>query len=187
MPASSPETPGASPPFLRESLFAPSTVRLFGRLFEGLQLGELGINPESNAPLLRFLRSEEASKRAKLARIYGYSYLGNYYKLLEPAVFLVQGDGTPVTPGQAPIPLSVTGVEFKDEVFAQEVRMWAADQLDMAVRIDITIGWLKDILLEAEAMEANNVTANDLSARADAVGRADIVGRADVASSSRRR
>jgi hypothetical protein len=188
MPASSPDAPpAASPPFLREALFAPSTVRLFGRLFEGLHLGELGVNPDSNAPLLRFLSQADASRKAKLARIYGYSYLGNYYKLLEPAVFLVQGDGTPVTPGQAPIPLSVTGVEFKDEVFAQEVRMWAADQLDMAVRIDITIGWLKDILLEADAMAANNVTANDLSARADAVSRADVVGRADVMTSPRRR
>lgn len=185
MSASTPESP--SPPFLRESLFAPSTVRLFGRLFEGLKLGEFGINPDANAPLLRLLSHEDASRRARLARIYGYSYLGNYYKLLEPTVFLVQGDGTPVTPGQTPIPLSVTGVEFKDEVFAQEVRMWAADQQDMAVRIDVTIGWLKDILLESEGMAANNVTANDLSARADAVSRADIVGRADVTSSPRRR
>jgi hypothetical protein len=122
-----------------------------------------------------------------LARIYGYSYQGNYYKLLEPAVFLVYGPGLDVTAGQVPIDLGYAGVEFKDEVFALNVRMWPADQLDMSVRIDIAVGWLQNILLDAEVAPANNVTASDVSARADAVSRADAMGRADAMTPSRRR
>jgi hypothetical protein len=186
-----PIPPGGDPdvtePFLQEGLFAPSTVRLFGRLFKGLELGEVGANPSSNAPLLRLLGDEKFRQDARLARIYGYSYLGNYYKLLEPTVFLVSGDGIAVTAGQDPIELGVIGVEFKDEVFANHVRMWAADELDMTVRIDIKIGWLRDVLLDADLTPANNVTANDISGRAEAVSRAEVAGRAEAVSSQRRR
>ena len=178
-------TPDPTPEYLQETLFASSTIRLFGRQFVGLSIGELGLIPNSNAPLLAALRSDRDD--ITLARIYGYSYQGNYYKLLEPAIFLVYGPGLPVTPAQYPIDLGIVGVEFKDEVFASNVSMWAADQLDMAVRIDITVGWLQNILLDGDAAPAKNVTASDISARADAVGRADAIGRADAMTPSRRR
>jgi hypothetical protein len=178
-------TPTPDPEYLQETLFASSTIRLFGREFVGLEIGKLGLIPNSNAPLLTSLARDRNDIR--LARIYGYSYQGNYYKLLEPTVFLVHGDGFPVTAGQDPIRLGIIGVEFKDEVFAKHVKMWPADQLDMAVRIDITVGWLQDILLDGVAAPANNVTASDISARAEAVGRAEAMGRAEAVTPSRRR
>jgi hypothetical protein len=174
------------PEFLRETLFASSTIRLFGREFVGLQVGELGLLPHLNAPLLTALRNSDR-QNLRLARIYGYSYEGNYFKLADPTVFLVYGDGFPVTPGQSPIALGIAGVEFKDEIFAEHVRMWPVDQLDMAVRIDITIGWMQDILLDNEETPVDNVTASNISARPDLVGRAEAIGRAEAMGPSRRR
>ena len=81
-----------------------------------------------------------------LARIYGFSFEGNYYKLSRPAIFLVHGPGQPVTAGQDPITLSSLGVEFKDQVFALEVRMWAYDKLDMSLRIDMASGQLLSLI-----------------------------------------
>ena len=40
--------------------------------------------------------------------------------------------------------MDILGVEFKDEDFVRGIRMWAMDQLDVTVRIDITIGWLRE-------------------------------------------
>ena len=181
---------------LGETLFAPSTIRMFGRLFTGLTVGELGLSPHANAPLLAALQKlnpEQIKHCLKLARIYGYSYQGNYFKLAEPAVFLVYDEGMSVTAGQIPIPMDEIGVELKDEVFASEIRMWTADGLDMGVRIDISIGWMKELLLNDGMAPADNVTGGqvtgraDVVSRADLVGRADIVGRADVIGGSRRR
>jgi hypothetical protein len=181
-PQGPPPPPG--PAFLQEALLAPAGIRMFGRSFVGLTVGELGVHPNANAPLLTLLRSLTPAARAQLqlARIYGYSYQGNYFKLAEPTVFLVYDAGIEVTPGQWPIPLGELGVEFKDEVFASQVRMWFFDQLDMGIRIDITIGWMQDILLEAERPPAVNVTGGEVTARADLVSRADLVGRADLVS-----
>jgi hypothetical protein len=164
---------------LGEGLFAPATVRLFGRRFDGLEIKDLGLNPASNNPLvLSLLKRTELDKSKQLARIYGFSYQGNYYKMSTPAVFLVYGEGEEVVAGyQDAITLSKMGVEFKDAVFSKEVRVWPADQLDVAVRIDITIGWLSDVLLADEVNPDNNMTGG-MSSRSDLVGRdGNLVGR----------
>ncbi len=168
---------------LGEGLFAPATVRLFGRLFGGLEIKDLGLNKFSSNPLIAALRNQagkesELDKEKKLARIYGFSYQGNYYKMSTPAVFLVYGEGEEVVAGyEDAITLSKMGVEFKDAVFSKEVRVWPADQLDVAVRIDITIGWLSDVLLADEVNADNNMTGG-MSSRSDLVGRdGNLVGR----------
>jgi hypothetical protein len=117
--------------------------------------------------------------KPRLARIYGFSYLGNYYKIANPPVIRVYGQGFKVRSGLAPENhMDILGVEFKDEDFVQGIRMWPSDHLDVAVRIDITIGWLREILLDNDMSADANVTGNGGGGRADVVGRdSGLVGR----------
>src|ERR1700677_2588393 len=99
---------------LTEALLAPSTIRVYGRVFTGLEIGDLGLGASSTNPLVQRLSQAAALKKAAeeakaknvmaaatdaekiearkakldmldsdlflLARIYGFSYLGNYFK-----------------------------------------------------------------------------------------------------------
>jgi len=116
---------------------------------------------------------------ARLVRIYGFSYLGHYYKMANPPVLRVFGQGFRVRPGFAPENhMDILGVEFKYEDFVRGIRMWPVDQLDVAVRIDITIGSLREILLDTDMSRDTNVTDNSCGGRADVVGRdSGLVGR----------
>ncbi len=192
-------------PYLGEGLLAPGVIRLFGREFEGLKLsGDEGVDPSSNNPMvlqyqinrlkheLAALKAQASSPaaddgpaeaapdlKARLARIYGFSYLGNYYKVANPPVLRVYGPGIAMKPGYHPEnSMDILGVEFKDEDFVEGIRMWTADHLDVAVRIDITIGWLREVLLDPDMSSDNNVTSNAAGGRADVVGRdSGLVGR----------
>jgi len=114
----------------------------------------------------------EQDGRARLARIYGFSYLGNYFKIANPPVLRVYGQGFPVRSGLDPENrMDILGVEFKDEDFVRGIRMWPSDHLDVTVRIDITIGWLREILLDPDMSADTNVTSNVGGSRADVVGR----------------
>lgn len=153
-----------------EGLLAPGTIRLFGSAYRGLQIGEFGVSPASNHPLARALReAKSGDPKPMLARIYGFSYLGNYFKLSEPLVFLVFGEGVPVSQ-QTRDQLSTTGIEFTSQHFSGGVLMWACDQLDMTVRIDVTVGWMKDLLLAPELTGDSNVTGGDIVRRSDVMG-----------------
>ncbi len=164
---------GDTAPILSEGLLSSGLVRLFGRPFTGLAVGDLGTSPTSNHPIAVSMRSTGAVPT--LTRVYGFSYLGNYYKLAEPLVFLVFTAGQPVPAGE--LGIDVLGIEFKDEDFTEGVLMWAIDQLDMVVRIDIHIGWVKDLLL-SEMSSDTNMTGGDSVRRADVVGRdGNLVGR----------
>ncbi len=118
---------GDTAPMLSEGLLSSGLVRLFGRPFTGLAVGDLGTSPTSNHPIAVSMRSTGAVPT--LTRVYGFSYLGNYYKLAEPLVFLVFTAGQPVPAGE--LGIDVLGIEFKDEDFTEGVLMWAIDQLDM--------------------------------------------------------
>ena len=149
---------------LAETLLAPSSIRLFGRQFTGLALGDLGAAAPSTNPLITRLATDPSG--ATLARIYGFVYLGNYFKLTTPTVLLVWGDGVPMPAGLTnPASMDQLGVEFQDETFVQNILMWSIDQLDMSVRIDLTIGWMRDIFLGPEMGGDNNIS-----------GRSDLVG-----------
>jgi hypothetical protein len=130
--------------------------------------------------------------KPKLARIFGFSYEGHYYKLPDPRVFLVHGDGTPVNPGSdAAVELGDLGIEYHEQFFAAGVTMWAYDKVDMSLRIDISSGWLEDILFglitDGDATSRADVLSRaDAAGRADALGRADLLGRADALGRYRR-
>jgi hypothetical protein len=178
---------------LDETLLAPSQVRLFGREFKGLLLNpdalqavtRSGPHPNRN-PLTDKLNPD---LEPILARIYGFSYEGSYYKLDAPYVFLVHGPGTEIV---EPSSIAEVGVEMKDEDFLLGVRMWSYDKVDFSVRIEITSGWLEEILLDAAMGHASNMTAGEFSPRADATlrgadlnARADLLARADLQMRSR--
>lgn len=178
---------------LDETLLASSQVRLFGREFKGLQLNQDALQAltggaagSNRNPLTDKLRSE---LKPMLARIYGFSYEGSYYKLDAPYVFLVHGPGTEIV---EPASISEVGVEMKDENFLKGVRMWSYDKIDFSVRIEITSGWLEEILLDAAMGHASNMTAGEFGPRADATlrgadlnARADFQARADLQMRSR--
>lgn len=97
-----------------ETLLSPSTILLFGRVVQDLQLlpgvhqganpGELNVNQTQGPNALQappprqgrnnFLQQQLAEPNATLARIYGFSYEGHYYDLPKPAIFVVHGPGT---------------------------------------------------------------------------------------------
>src|SRR5262245_21646756 len=83
-----PMDPGPGPRF-DETLLAPSLIRLFGREFKGLALVPQSTEdarampyfPNQLAELLTAGPNIDEKRRARLARIYGFSYEGLYYKL----------------------------------------------------------------------------------------------------------
>jgi hypothetical protein len=177
-----------------ETLFANSTVRLFGHRFGGLDLvKEDGHDALKGAPsVLRVLQEQLKSRHGAesaapgLARIYGFSYLGNYYKLAEPTVLLVHGEGTDVPATTNSAALSLLGIELKAETFSSDVKVWEQDKADYTVRIDITPGWLADVLVDPGISDGVNMTTgrapesgggSSLSGRSPMVGRACLVGR----------
>ena len=91
-------------PRLNEDLYEPTSIRLFGKPFLGLQFdpAQMGIpppgwiTPAEGAPLpIAPGRWERALMRpdVQLARIYSFSYDGQYYTLPRPTIFLVRGNG----------------------------------------------------------------------------------------------
>lgn len=163
-----------------EGLLAGGAIRLFGRPFTGLEVGDIALPATVNHQLATALRSAEAEgRKPSLARIYGFSHLATYHKLPEPLVFLVFAAGLPVPSGSLDPDASseIGGVNPKGRVFAEDVQMWTCDQLDMALRIDIRIGWFKDLLLDEVARDDDS--DGDVARRAEIVGRdANLVGRA---------
>ena len=153
---------------INENLFSGGDIHLFGRVFTGLTLADTAGSVSPTHPLATQL----AAPGAQLARIYGFSYRGSYYKLGEPTVMLVHGPGMPVPSGAAAVPLSLLGVEFKEQTFADEVLVWVKSEADYSLRIDISTGWLQDILIAAET--------GDDSGSGEATGRGQMVGRGQM-------
>jgi len=176
--------PMLPPERLDETLLAPSQIRLFGRAFTALQINtdmlarafgqEPGKSPFQNPMTDKLMPSYEPH----LARIYGFSFEGNYHKMTAPAVFLVHGEGIEIATAFDEIELSQLGVEFKAQNFAKGVKMWSYDRSDMSIRVDLLSGMLQDILLAPEFAAAVSVTGGEVAPRNDFLGRAvDLVGR----------
>ncbi len=126
---------------MSETLMTPSSIRLFGRIVDGLTLdpkkigGALGAN--------KLLHQQLSAPDAALARIYGFSFEGHQYDLPKPALFLVHGKGKPV-------PKSGEGADTATKT-PDGLRVWEYDKADFSLRLDVTSGSLEQILLEANA------------------------------------
>lgn len=88
----------------RETLLSASAVKLYGRIIRGLRINLVDARDELGGN--RFLREQLEAQtdsagnpaQPRLARIYGFSYYGQYTALSRPAIFLVHGKGTPASP-----------------------------------------------------------------------------------------
>lgn len=162
-----------------EDLLDASRVRLFGVPFLTLQLvpEELRRNRHGN----KLLENRLLEKEAGLARIYGFSFDGQYTKLCRPSVFLVHGPGRSRLENR---PASVTnwGTEIKDFQFADNVRVWEMDKEDLTLRIDVESGFLSDILLDPMMNDDA-----DLAGRQKLVARQKLVSRAEMVARHRAR
>jgi hypothetical protein len=84
---------------------------------------------------------------ARFARIYGFTYEGQYYELPRPTLFLVYGPGITAEDDPASFTAQNVGVAAKDWKFASDIMMWQADDKDVSMCIDIESGPMKEILL----------------------------------------
>ena len=126
---------------------------------------------------------EDQVKGGRFARIYGFSYEGNYYDLPRPALFLVHGEGDLVTqdpadprlvpfPSRAPAPTSLTGIAAAGYDFADGLRVWSYDKGDYTIRMDVETGMFEDVLLDARfdgggpgGLDARGMNARGMNAR----------------------
>jgi hypothetical protein len=128
-----------------EPLLAGTAVRLFGRLVAGITIDLEAAAGSLGAALAR-LKSPVPDDAPGLARVYGFSYEGQYYDLARPALYLVHGQGIDLdeaTPAQ-------TGIAAEPPTLAPDMKVWAYDPADFSLRLSFEVGPLERILLEAE-------------------------------------
>jgi hypothetical protein len=129
-----------------ETLLAASEVMLFGRAVSGLSVdvsGQTSLGDNS------FVKKQLAKSDARFARIYAFSFEGQYYVLPKPAIFLVHGDGVAAD--------DVPGVAAKDWNLLSDIKAWSYDKGDFSIRLDIETGPLDNILLE-EALKSDHAS-----------------------------
>lgn len=109
-----------------------------------------------------FLQGQLSAPGARLARIYGFSYDGQYFDVTPPAIFLVHGDGADpeafrpshtlpnARTSRAPADADRTGIAYTDSSFAEDIRVWSYDKGDFTVRLDPSSGTFDDVLLSYE-------------------------------------
>jgi len=187
-----------------ESILSPSQIKLFGRLFDGLTLNppsEVDADPnlhtdgsqaspnaveqnkerERAVPDARFdlLTNQLVRNDAKLARIYGFTYGGEYIPLPEPAVFLVHGVGRAIDKELSGL-LDRSGVAARDWSFESDISYWEYDRVNYSLRCDIVTGTLEDLLGELCGASDENEGAADVGARAFVSSRAFLSARSKL-------
>lgn len=189
-----------------ETLLSPSQLKLYGREFEGFTFERPGAaDADPNAPLrddrkppapkpdpsFDLLTNQLLRDGAQFARIYGFTYEGNYYALPRPAVFLVHGPGRKVDADELKRGIDATGTANRDWVFDGDVKYWEYDRVNYSMRCDIVTGTLDEILVDATCRSPSNLSSrsdmtsrSDLAARSDASARSDVAARSDAAARS---
>jgi len=163
-----------------ETLLTPTGIKLYGRVVtdiftwqaakaKAIAAGATAAKWDQNAPppgypglgKNTFLQFQLQNPDAILARIYGFSYQGNFYDLPRPAIFLAHGPGAPVDLGDKwRTTMEISGVAARDWEFSQsdtdsggnkvvDLRMWEYEKGDFSMRLDIESGPFEQILLAA--------------------------------------
>ena len=130
-----------------ETLLAASEIKLFGRVVGGLAVDVSGHTSLGDN---LFVKKQLQAAKAQFARIYAFSYEGQYYVLPKPAIFLVHGDGTAAK--------DVPGVAARDWDFLSDIKAWSYDKADFSIRLDVETGPLDKILLE-DAVKPDHASA----------------------------
>ena len=124
---------------MSNGLLSASVVRLFGRKIDGVKLTakELKKSLSANKQLVA-----ELEDPLVLARIYAFSFEGQFHTLPKPMLFLVHGDGAD--------PMADTGLaNIRNLQFEKGIERWNYDKDDVMLRADIVIGTLDDVLIDA--------------------------------------
>ncbi len=106
--------------------------------------------------------SDQLDEDACFARVYGFSYEGDYFDLPSPTLFLVHGDGelasqkgkdqsedNPSNRSRAPRDPSIGGMAAANFQFADDIRVWNYDKADYTIRMDVASGMFEQVLLDA--------------------------------------
>ena len=175
---------------LSEDLYEPSRVYLFGKQFKGLkfiadEVPKSGYDtPSAGAELPMPPPVVEQAFRhgdLHLARIYGYSYEGHYYKLDRPLIFLVRGEG--VAPERKEGFLTeFCGLEGKGFSFGNDIRAWRLSRLDVTLCMDIELGTVEELLLTpAVAAQSGTSARSAVASRSAAASRSAMAARSAAA------
>lgn len=162
-----------------ETLLSVSNILLYGRVLRDLQYNPVGPPdhiPEDDGGITspapprlggnNFLQNQlefRDGDHCHFARIYGFSYEGQYYDLARPVVFLVHGPGARPEPlpaanspqarySRAPSGADRSGVASQSGSFAEDIKVWSYDKADFSIRFDMETGPFEEILLEAELL-----------------------------------
>lgn len=168
--------------------FAPYTAPVAGT--------ELGMPPRRIERALRRRQPNAAQNQPAVepifARIYSFSFEGHYYNLPRPLLFLVYGDGAvnnarrpeePRVAGGVPFNTKFIGIEAKDWIFSDDIRMWQVDKKDLAVCLDVEVGNYQEVLLDSMvAFEEETASRGAVAGRGAVASRGAAASRGAVAS-----
>ena len=167
---------------LPETLLSDSTIYLFGRVMKDIEFVKNADRPYrlggGEPPLRRLhpnrlLAQQLTSDDATIARIYAFSFQNEFFELVKPALFVVNGDGEFPLRGENPknpedpardspeiwqlrdygYPTGLTGIAESGGTIATDLRVWAYDRDDYSLRLDIMTGPFDRILIEHEFAE----------------------------------
>jgi hypothetical protein len=166
-----------------ESLMSPSSIKLFGRIVEGIKIDAAPVAPGLGAN--NFLLHQLSTKPLPhLARIYAFSFEGAYYELPRPPIFVVHGPGTAVGSWDNPSTLDQTGVAGRDWDFSgnspdarpaarvaradqaagtNDIHYWEYEKGDFSLRLDVDAGPFEQILLQMALRGGGGVSGAGVS------------------------
>jgi hypothetical protein len=171
-----------------ESLMSPSSIKLFGRIVQGIKIDAAPDAPGLGAN--NFLLHQLSTKTPpNLARIYAFSFEGAFYEIPKPPIFVVHGEGTPVGSWDVPSTLDQTGVAGRDWDFSgnnsaqgpaarvagarepraaaaaptTDIRYWEYEKGDFSLRLDVDAGPFEQILLQMALRGSGGVSGAGVS------------------------
>jgi hypothetical protein len=149
-----------------ETLLSPSRVLMYGRVLQDLVIAQKASDLSPGLGGNKHLEEQidagfaDNAKKARIARIYAFSYEGHFYDLAKPALFLVHGPGEPAEiaiddpklkrASRAPESADKTGVAATGLSFSEDIQVWPYDKSDLSIRLDVETGTLEQILLDVE-------------------------------------
>lgn len=129
---------------MSETLLSPSRIALFGRVVEDLQIVPVQTGEASSPSLLeQKLRAEDAC----FARVYGFSYEGQFHVLPRSALLLVHGKGDP--PG-ADQQSGLDAARGGASLIPEGLQVWSYDKGDYSMLLEVHSGTLDQLLLQGE-------------------------------------
>ena len=166
-------------PTTSDRLASGSAVRLFGRLIEGVTIDskKLAASISGGTKLL----SNQPNGDVHLARIYAFSFEGQFHTLPRPTLFLVQGVGADAK--------TDTGLaEISNVCFEAGIMVWLSDTDDVVLRGDIVIGTIDDVLIDATLSSASKypiISRGEMAARGEAIARGEMISRGEMIARNR--